>query len=174
MQHISSATHNLCLLSSSGLGLDTSGLRWLVSLDGLLALSDGRGPGDGVLAEVRTVVALGGRVDNGRVGLAGGLAGAEGGGLDGGRGLVVLVGLLDEKGDAALLAGDDTDGLVGDRALVLAAVDVPQVKRVARELDAICPLDERGAASLGNLPGKVVRDGGGHCVCMECGYGRRL
>lgn len=44
--------------------------------------------------------------------LAGGLAGAEGGGLDGGRGLVVLVGLLDEKGDAALLAGDDTDGLI--------------------------------------------------------------
>ena len=44
--------------------------------------------------------------------LAGGLAGAEGGGLDGGRGLVVLVGLLDEKGDTALLAGDDADGLI--------------------------------------------------------------
>lgn len=24
----------------------------------------------------------------------------------------------------------------------------------------------------GNLPGKIVRDSGGHCVCMECGYGR--
>ena len=44
--------------------------------------------------------------------LAGGLAGAEGGGLDGGRGLVVLVGLLDQKCDATLLAGDDTDGLI--------------------------------------------------------------
>lgn len=126
--------------------------------------------------------------------LAGGLAGAEGGGLDGGCGLVVLVGLLDEKGDTALLAGDDADGLVyiintvfyfhsvfalgatedrGSRTLLaiepsfcaesadavqtsklhayLAAVEVPQVKRVARELDAICPLDERGAASLCRL-----------------------
>lgn len=43
--------------------------------------------------------------------LAGGSAGAEGGGLDGRRGLVVLVGLLDEKSDTTLLAGDDTDGL---------------------------------------------------------------
>jgi hypothetical protein len=24
----------------------------------------------------------------------------------------------------------------------------------------------------GNLPGKIVRDSGGHFVCMECGYGR--
>jgi hypothetical protein len=43
--------------------------------------------------------------------LAGGLVGTEGGGLDGGRGLVVLVGLLDQKGDTALLAGNDTDSL---------------------------------------------------------------
>jgi hypothetical protein len=43
--------------------------------------------------------------------LAGGPAGAEGGGLDGRRGLVVLVGLLDEKSDTTLLAGDDTDSL---------------------------------------------------------------
>jgi hypothetical protein len=43
--------------------------------------------------------------------LAGGLAGAEGGGLDGGCGLVVLVSLLDEKGNTALLARDDTDSL---------------------------------------------------------------
>jgi hypothetical protein len=55
--------------------------------------------------------------------------------------------------------------LVGDLALVLwqvsqlnpdfyntntylAAVDAPQVERVARELDAICPLDKRCAVSL--------------------------
>jgi len=43
----------------------------------------------------------------------------EVGGLGGGRGLVVLVALLDEEGDAALEAGDDADGLVGDLALVL-------------------------------------------------------
>lgn len=44
--------------------------------------------------------------------LAGGLVGAEGGGLDGGCGLVVLVGLLGEKSDTTLLAGDDTDSLI--------------------------------------------------------------
>jgi hypothetical protein len=43
--------------------------------------------------------------------LAGGLVGAEGGGLDGRSGLVVLVGLLDQKSDTALLAGNDTDSL---------------------------------------------------------------
>jgi hypothetical protein len=79
--------------------------------------------------------------------LAGRPAVAEGGGLDGGSGLGVLVGLLDEKGDA-VLGGNDTDGLVGDLALVLAAVDVPQVKRVAGELDTVGTLDERCAVSL--------------------------
>jgi hypothetical protein len=43
--------------------------------------------------------------------LAGGPVGAEVGGLEGGGGLVVLVGLLDEKGDTTILSGDDTDGL---------------------------------------------------------------
>lgn len=43
--------------------------------------------------------------------LAGGPAGAEGGGLDGRCGLVVLVGLLDEKSDTTLGAGDNTDSL---------------------------------------------------------------
>lgn len=58
-----------------------------------------------VVAVVRTIPWTGEDV------LAGGSAGAEGGGLDGRRGLVVLVGLLDEKSDTTLLAGDDTDGL---------------------------------------------------------------
>jgi hypothetical protein len=43
--------------------------------------------------------------------LARALGGAEGGGLGGGRGLVVLVGLLDDEGDGAVLSGDNTDGL---------------------------------------------------------------
>ena len=43
--------------------------------------------------------------------LARALGGAEGGGLGRGSGLVVLVGLLDEKGDASVLSGDDTDSL---------------------------------------------------------------
>lgn len=58
--------------------------------------------------------------------------------------------------------------LVGDLALVLAAVDVPQVQRVAGELDAVGPLDEGGAVALGHLPGKVVRNSGGHCEGMGC------
>lgn len=114
---------------------------------------------------------------------------------------MVLVGLLDEKSDTTLLAGDDTDGLyyginivfffyshsclaqskmAASRTLFaiepsfcavsadmlefspepvayLAAVDVPQVKRVARELDAVRPLDERGAASLCQLSTPVLR-----------------
>ena len=44
--------------------------------------------------------------------LAGGLAGTEGGGLDGGRGLVVLVGLLDQKCDTTLFSGNDADSLI--------------------------------------------------------------
>ena len=43
--------------------------------------------------------------------LARALGGAEGGGLGRDSGLVVLVGLLDEEGDAAVLSGNDTDGL---------------------------------------------------------------
>lgn len=114
--------------------------------------------------------------------LARALGGAEGVGLGRGSGLVVLVGLLDEESDAAVLRGNDTDGLqrgqlhahgraeqiqsylVGNLALVLAAVDVPQVQRVAGELDAVGPLDEGGAVALGHRPGKVVGDCGGHCV----------
>lgn len=55
-------------------------------------------------------------------------------------------------------------------------------------MDAIRPLDKRCAVSLcitltpafflkvlnpltGNLPGEVVRDGGGHFVCMDVKYG---
>jgi hypothetical protein len=52
---------------SSGLGLGASGLGGLVSLDGPLALADGGSAGDGVLAEVGAVVALGGRADDGSV-----------------------------------------------------------------------------------------------------------
>lgn len=125
--------------------------------------------------------------------LAGALGGAEAGGLGGGGGLVVLVGLLDEELDAAVLSGNDTDGLfdkstfvprsfpplspplsdeeehppthlLSDLALVLAAVDVPQVQRVARELDAVGALDQSGAVALGECPGEVVGDCGGHCV----------
>jgi hypothetical protein len=44
--------------------------------------------------------------------LASGPAGAEGGGLDGRCGLVVLVGLLDEKSDTTLLSGDDANSLL--------------------------------------------------------------
>jgi hypothetical protein len=113
---------------------------------------------------------------------------------------VVLVGLLDEEGHAAVLGGDDTDGLwesirtrvagvgagqkaylVGDLALILAAVQVPQVQRVARELDTVRPLDKRSAVSLcvsstpirrrrrpaeltGNLPSQIVRNSSGHFV----------
>lgn len=43
--------------------------------------------------------------------LAGRSRRTEGGGLGGERGLVVLVALLYEESDTALLAGDDTDGL---------------------------------------------------------------
>jgi hypothetical protein len=43
--------------------------------------------------------------------LAGGLGGTEGVGLDEGSGLVVLVGLLGQESDTAVLAGDDTDSL---------------------------------------------------------------
>ena len=120
--------------------------------------------------------------------LARALGGAEAGLVDQLSGLVLLVGLLDEELDAAVLAGDDADGLfmnqhsrslslswisrwsdlVGDRALVLAAVEVLEVQRVARELDAVGPLDEGGAVALGHCPGEVVGDCGGHCVGMGC------
>src|SRR5690242_21636859 len=58
--------------------------------------------------------------------------------------------------------------LVGNLALVLAAVDVPQVQRVAAELDAVGALDQRGAVALGDCPGEVVRDCGGHCEVLGC------
>jgi hypothetical protein len=64
-----SDAHNLCLLSG-GLGLGAPDLGGLAFLYGALAPADGGGLGDGVLAEVGTVVALGGRVDNGGVGPA--------------------------------------------------------------------------------------------------------
>ena len=60
---------HLCRRSSS-LGLCTPGLGGLVSLDGPLAFTDGRGAGNGVLAEVGAVVALGGGVDDGSEGPA--------------------------------------------------------------------------------------------------------
>lgn len=43
--------------------------------------------------------------------LAGGGRGTEGGGLDGGSGLVGLVALLEEELDATVLGGLDTEGL---------------------------------------------------------------
>ena len=192
-------------------GLGTAQLGGGGGLDGLGGLADGGGAGDGVLTEVGAVVALGGGVDDGGVEpgkmligillgavcaasaaqkgqdvLARALGGAEAGLVDQLSGLVLLVGLLDEELDAAVLAGDDADGLfmnqhsrslscisrwsdlVGDRALVLAAVEVLEVQRVARELDAVGPLDEGGAVALGHCPGKVVGDCGGHCVGMGC------
>jgi hypothetical protein len=51
------------------------------------------------------------RFGGGRDVLAGRSRGTEGGGLGGLSGLVVLVALLDEKSDTAVLAGDDTDSL---------------------------------------------------------------
>jgi hypothetical protein len=58
------SSHNhLC--RGISLGLYAPGLGGLVSLDGPLALADGRGAGNGVLAEVGAVVALGGGVDDG-------------------------------------------------------------------------------------------------------------
>jgi hypothetical protein len=62
--------HNLC--GGGGLlGLGAPELGGLVSLDNsTLALADGRGAGNGVLAEVWAVVALGGGADNGGEGPA--------------------------------------------------------------------------------------------------------
>jgi hypothetical protein len=77
----------------SGLGLSTPDLGGLALLDGLLRLADGGGAGDGVLAEIGAVVAVGGRLD------------------DGGVCLVALAGLLGQEDNAALLAGLDTNGL---------------------------------------------------------------
>lgn len=52
------------------LGLGTPGLGGLVGLDGALALADSGGTGNGVLAEVWAVAALGGGVDDGGEGPA--------------------------------------------------------------------------------------------------------
>ena len=92
-------------------GLGTPHFRGLALLHGLLALADGGGAGDGVLAQVGAVVAVGGRLDNGRVRLAGAPAGREGGLLDVRCGLVALAGLLGQEDDAALGTGLDADGL---------------------------------------------------------------
>jgi hypothetical protein len=64
-----SSHHHLCRCSGL-LGLGASGLGGLVSLDGALALADSGSAGDGVLAEVWAVVALGGGVDDGSEGPA--------------------------------------------------------------------------------------------------------
>jgi hypothetical protein len=76
----------------------------------------------------------------------------------------------------------------------LAAVAVPQVKRVARKLHAIRPLDKRCAVSLcpqsvanpqdtpprqscvrtRNLPSKVSGNSGGHFVCADRDVENRL
>ena len=96
---------------SGGAGLGTPDLGGLALLDGLLALADGGGAGDGVLAEVGAVVAVGGRLDDGRVGLAGAPAGGKGSLLDVGCGLVALAGLLGQEDNAALGTGLDADGL---------------------------------------------------------------
>lgn len=138
LNHHHLGMNDLCAGLSSLLCLCAADLLGGGSLDGLAGLADGGGAGNGVLAEVGAVVALGGRVDDGGVDpvtkslvlssylslqlgvlavygrfdvLARALGGAEVGGLGGGSGLVVLVGLLDEEGDAAVLRGDDTDGL---------------------------------------------------------------
>jgi hypothetical protein len=55
---------------------------------------------------------------------------------DGLGGLGGSVGLLGDDGNATLLAGGDTNGLVVDETGVLAVVLVGQVEGVARELNA--------------------------------------
>lgn len=108
-------------LFSSLLSLGTPELDRVVLLRGLLALADSAGAGDGSPVEGRSVSSLGGCVRDGAVGLA------DGGGIGEGGGLVVgsrLVGwdarLLDGEGQALVVwAGLDTDGLVGEGALIL-------------------------------------------------------
>lgn len=96
---------------SGGPGLGAPQLRGLALLNGLLRLADGRGAGDGVLAEVGAVVAVRGRVDDGLVGLAGSPVGTDGGLRDVRCGLVTLSGLLGQEDNATLRSGLDTDGL---------------------------------------------------------------
>ncbi len=52
--------------------------------------------------------------------------------------------------------------LISNLALVLAAVDIAQVQRVAGELHTVGALDQGSAVALGDGPGEVVRDSGGH------------
>src|SRR5690242_5016818 len=58
---------DLCAGLGGLLGLCAAELLGGRGLDGLVGLADGRGAGDGVLAQVGAVVALGGRVDDGGV-----------------------------------------------------------------------------------------------------------
>lgn len=67
-----------------------------------------------------------------------------------------------QEGDS-LVPGLCSAHLLGNLALVLAAVDVAEVQRVAAELDTVGALDQSGAVALGDCPGEVVRDCGGHC-----------
>jgi hypothetical protein len=60
-----SSSHYHLFRSSNRLGLGAPCLGGLVGLDGPLAVADGGGTGNGVLAEVGAVVALGGGVDDG-------------------------------------------------------------------------------------------------------------
>lgn len=106
-----------------------------VGLDGELGLADGGGTLDGGRTEVSAVAGLGDLAGNGLVGLAGGLAATNGGGSNALGGLVDGSSLLADDNNAALLTGGDTNSLVVDKASVLAAVLVGQVKGVARQLD---------------------------------------
>lgn len=104
------STLPLCRRSGSA-GLGTPDLGGLALLDGLLALADGGGAGDSVLAEIGAVVAVGGGLDDGGVRLAGAPAGGERSLLDVGCGLVALAGLLGQEDNAALGTGLDANGL---------------------------------------------------------------
>lgn len=71
------------LCGSGSPGLSTPQFRRLAVLHGLLALADSGSAGNGIAAEVSSVVAVGGGLNDGRVNLAVGAGPREGGGLDG-------------------------------------------------------------------------------------------